>query len=284
MLKQSFLLCCLECLMLGLKLALSWLVSELIATGKESMILMEQNSAKPVWGGKSWAEMIGWSTGPYAVLLVSFQMSLIFEKMEDVFHSSVSNVGCSSFAKVTQSCFDPLWAALVLSEHAVTWSKILHLARVKSPSPNMGNKAVPLSALTADQQPGIFSACRGPQVVPWGCALARTQSVWHILWGTSLCWRGNCGTGWHSQHRKTIQEEINGCRNPNTYLSVQGTHKTKGKKEEHKFLDIVLLTMIKFIRLCWHIANLNTFQNVSASAASVRFATLNFQSAPWLLW
>lgn len=65
-----------------------------------------------------------------------------------------------------------------------------------------------------------------------------------------LCWRGNCRTGWHSQHRKIIQEEINGCRNPNTYLSGQGTQKTRGKKEEHKSLDIVLLTMIEFIRLC----------------------------------
>lgn len=53
--------------------------------------------------GKGRAELSGWSAEiwPYAVLLFSLQMSLILEKMEDVFHWSVLNVGRSSFTKVT---------------------------------------------------------------------------------------------------------------------------------------------------------------------------------------
>lgn len=34
-----------------------------------------------------------------------------------------------------------------------------------------------------------------------------------------FCWRGDCRMGCAQQHRKIIGDQINGCWNPNTYLS-----------------------------------------------------------------
>lgn len=147
MLKQSFLLCYLEWL--------CWAFFSLQVTSEACLVLAavrvdchregihdldgaEQYKTSLGREDLSWDEWLAhWDSTICCPPCFSPNVSNIFEKMEDVFHWSVLNVGCSSFTKVTQSCFDLLWAALVLSEHAVTWSRILDFLKAKPESSHL---------------------------------------------------------------------------------------------------------------------------------------------------
>lgn len=130
-----------------------------------------------------------------------------------------------------------LWPAPWLAEHTATWSwkplclktepqekSLCRLALVQGMGWR-GKKAMPLPALTADRTaawhllrtPWASRVSRGLCLAPGAACSACPPRCSSLVPG--FCWCGDCRTGCAQQHRIIIQDQINGCWNPNTYLS-----------------------------------------------------------------